>query len=117
MNRHLHTVDIEGTVFYVDALREELWQKDDPSNRISFNAFHETSDGYTLLYDRERKNAAEKDDALPLKDPRYQQITLPGLMELDPEGISLKYGIPLEVLSPGTKNADDLTLKKKDHEK
>jgi hypothetical protein len=97
MTRQLPTVDIAGTSFYVDVLHEELRQKDNPENRISFNVFDQDGDGYTFLYDRKWKNDPENRE---LMEDSFQWVTLPALMELDPEGIAQKYHIPLEVLCP-----------------
>lgn len=97
MNRSLPTVDIAGTAFYVDVLHDELRQKDNPENRISFNVFDQDGDGYTFLYDRKRKNVSESRGQM---EDSFQWVTLPALMELDPEGIALKYHIPLEILCP-----------------
>jgi len=97
MTRPLPIVDITGTPFYVDVLHEELRQKDNPENRISFNVFDQDGDGYTFLYDRKRKNVPENREQM---EDSFQWVTLPALMELDPEGIAQKYHIPLEVLCP-----------------
>lgn len=97
MNRPLPIVDIAGTPFYVDVLHEELRQKDNSYNRISFNVFDQDGHGYTFLYDRDRKNVPESRDHM---EDSFQWVTLPALMELDPEGIALKYHIPLEILCP-----------------
>lgn len=102
MNRQLPIVDIAGTAFYVDVLHEELRQKDDPHNRISFNEFDQEGDGYTFLYDKQRRNVPDKPD-LKHMEPWLEWVTIPALMELDPEGIALKYGIPLSVLCPDLK--------------
>ncbi|AOM80064.1 hypothetical protein [Pedobacter steynii] len=100
MERHLPEVDIEGTAFYVDVMREELRQKEDRLNRISFNVFSQEGNGYTFLYDRATKNVAEADQDHPVMKETFVWVTLPALMELDAEGIALKYNIPLSVLLP-----------------
>ncbi len=100
MTRQLPIVDIIGTAFFVDVQQDHLWQKDNPKNRISFSVFDQDGNGYTFLYDTQRKNTPEdKADIKELGD-RYKWVTLPALMELDPEGIALKYDIPLSVLCP-----------------
>ncbi len=103
MERQLPLVDIAGDAFFVDVLHEELRQKDNRRNRISFNVFYQDKNGYTFLYDRETKNAPENIDKITEGNSRYQWITLPALMELDLVGIALKYDIPLEVLCPELK--------------
>lgn len=100
MEKDLPIADIAGTVFYVDVLLDELRQTDNPPNRISFNELEESEKGYSFLYDTRTKNIPGVDADLEKETGRYVWVTLPALMELDPEGISRKYGIPLEVLSP-----------------
>ena len=113
MNRQLPVVEIEGTAFYVDVLQEVLRQKDEPKNTISFDVFQQDGDGYTFLYDRNRKNVAEDAEDTGPAENQYIWVTLPALMELDPEGIALKYDIPLTVLCPGT-TLNDLTEEEED---
>lgn len=100
MERALPVVDILGTPFYVDVLHEQLRQKDNDNNRIPFSVFDQEGEGYTFLYDTELKAAPEDLDAITDHNGRYQWVTLPALMELDPEGIAFKYDIPLEILCP-----------------
>lgn len=100
MNRQLPIVDIAGTRFFVDVLHEELRQQDDPHNCISFCVFDQEGNGYTFLYDTQTKNTPANRNKLKKMEPHFQWITLPALMELDPEGIALKYDIPLDVLCP-----------------
>ena len=88
-------MDIAGTAFFVDVMHEELRQQDNPENRISFNVFNQEGDGYTFLYDRKRKNVPENPTQM---EDGFEWVTLPALMELDPEGIALKYDIPLDIL-------------------
>ena len=104
MTRQLPIVDIAGTAFYVDVLHEQLRQKDNPENRISFNVFDQDGDGYTFLYDGKRKNVPGSREQM---EDGFQWVTLPALMELDPEGIALKYHIPLEVLCPERAGPDE----------
>lgn len=99
MTRQLPIVHIAGTAFYVDVLREWLQQQSNPVNRISFDAFTQERNGYTFIYDNMRRNAAAEGADLS-DERRFCSITLPALMELDPEGIALKYNIPIEVLCP-----------------
>lgn len=100
MERQLPLVDIAGTPFYVDVLHDELRQKDNPKNRISFNVFDQDGDGYTFLYDTATKNVPGPVDELPQMKESYQWVTLKALMELDPRGIALKYKIPISILCP-----------------
>lgn len=100
MNRQLPIAVIDGIRFCVDVARDELWQQDAPQNRIPFSVFHQRKDGYTFLYNlKARSVPKDKEDALN----HYAElvwVTLPALMELDPEGIALRYDIPFEALCP-----------------
>ncbi len=100
MARQLPTVDILGTSFCVDVLREELHQQGKPGNRIPFNVFDQEGNGYTFLYDLKNKSVPEDKSEIMELGERYRWVTLPALMELDPEGIALKYDIPMEILCP-----------------
>lgn len=98
MGRKLSTVDIQGTLFEVDAFREALIEKDCPKNRIPFQVFDQEGNGYRFLYDRKEKNVPRKKSYV-LDDPeRYCWVIIQALMELDPEGIAMRYDIPLEIL-------------------
>lgn len=100
MNRQLPIAVIDGIPYCIDVARDELWQQDEPKNRIPFNVFHQQKDGYAFLYNvRSKTIPKDRDDAIKhYNDLRW--VTLPALMELDPEGIALRYEIPLEVLCP-----------------
>ena len=100
MERQRPIVDLKGTAFYVDVLNEDLRQKGNEKNRISFNAFYQEGDGYTFLFDKLLLNTPDDPTSITELSDRYEWITLPALMELDPYGIALKYNIPLEVLCP-----------------
>ena len=107
MKRQLPLIDIKGTGFYLDVLNDELWQKGNRENKIPFHVFDLDGDGYTFLYDEEtRTTPGRAEDIIEIK-PSYVWVTLKALMELDPEGIALKYDIPLSVLSPHLINDDD----------
>jgi hypothetical protein len=101
MKRQLPLVDIRGTDFFLDVLNDELWQKGNRDNKIPFTVFELNGDGYTFLYDEETKTTPGRAEDITEFKPGYIWVTLGALMELDPEGIALKYGIPLSVLSPG----------------
>lgn len=100
MNRQLPIVVIEGTAFYVDVPGDQLRQKDNPANCIPFSVFDQEGDGYTFLYDLQVKNSPPDRSTLKKMEPHLKWVTLPALMELDPEGIALKYDIPLDILCP-----------------
>lgn len=100
MKRQLPLVDVRGTEFYVDVIHDELWQKGNPDNKIPFGVFDQDGDGYTFLYDLETKTTPGRSEELTEIKTSYVWVTLKALMELDPEGIALKYNIPLSVLCP-----------------
>lgn len=102
MARQLPVADICGTQFYVDVLQEELRQVDNQANRISFNFLRQDGDGYFFYYDPEHK-CARTHREVQTGNFIICLATLPALMELDPEGLALKYDIPLEALYPENK--------------
>lgn len=104
MNRKLTTIDLKGTFFEVDAYWEILCQKDDRKNRIPFHSFEREGDGYRLLFDTVLKNIPENRETVVQDPDRYCWVIIPALMELDPEGIALRYDIPMEVLCPNREN-------------
>jgi hypothetical protein len=116
MKRILPLVDIVGTAFFVDVLRDELRQQDDPKNTIPFAVFEQDGDGYTFLYDTLQKNTPDSDTAMEKMEDHCQWVTLPALMELDPEGIALKYNIPIEILCPERALADPLGEDEQDYD-
>lgn len=104
MGRNLTRVDIGGTLFEVDAFREVLRQRDDPENRIPFHVFDQEGDGYRFLYDMEGRCLPESKQAVLAAPERYCWVIIPALMELDPEGVAMRYGIPVDVLCPENEN-------------
>ncbi|MDB5143047.1 MAG: hypothetical protein JWQ66_1760 [Mucilaginibacter sp.] len=86
---------IEGTSFLVDINKQVLRQTNDLENEISFiNQMQDHGTFYRLLYDPDEKRAAED-----LSDQkRVKVIDIPQLTELDPEGMALKYNVPIEQL-------------------
>lgn len=90
---------IEGTSFEVDIEKQELRQTNDRDNKISFiNNMQDHGTFYRLLYDLDEKHAVED-----LFDPnRVKTIDLPPLTQLDPEGMSEQYQVPVGELSGKT---------------
>lgn len=108
MKRQLPIEIIHGTSFFVDVIAEELRQIDEPANRIPFDVFFEDGNGYTFLYDTVTKTSVIDEDEELVQMGRYVWVTMKALMELDPEGISIKYGIPLSVLSSDYRVSDEV---------
>lgn len=103
MGRKLTTVDILGILFEVDASREELRQQNNGGNRIPFHVFQQDGDGYRFLYDLEHKCLALSKKAVLEAPEQFCWVIVPALMELDPEGIAMRYEIPIEALCPDEK--------------
>ncbi|SEA33068.1 hypothetical protein SAMN05192529_1147 [Arachidicoccus rhizosphaerae] len=100
VSRRLPVVDIQGVEFYIDAARERLWQVKRPGNQIPFGVIQACKSGFRFLYHK-------KKCCYPLSKlnvlrhlSSYAWVNLPALMELDPVGLALRYGIPLEALIP-----------------
>jgi hypothetical protein len=97
MNKQRNPVifEIEGTSFEVDIHKQVLRQTNDQTNEISF--IHDMQDHgafYKLLYNLDEHNAA-----YGLFDQnRVKAITVPQMSDLDREGMSIKYGLPSELV-------------------
>jgi len=102
MQRELPIAEIDGVDFYVDAEREELCQVDNPENCISFSVFHAKNNGYFFIYNRKSCCWAWDKSYINGHLNEHLVVTLPALMELDPEGMALRYDIPLEILCPAS---------------
>ena len=90
---------IEDTTFLVDTDRQVLRQTNDPGNEISFiNHMQDHGTHYRLLYDLDAHCAAED----LFDQTRVKVIDIPQLTELDPEGMSEKYSVPVDQLAGKT---------------
>jgi hypothetical protein len=97
--RQVPIFTIEGTSFLVDVDKQVLRQTNDQDNEISFiNNMQDHGTFYRLLYDLNEKRAAED----LFDQNRVKVIDVPRLTELDPEGMSAKYGISEEQLKGKT---------------
>jgi hypothetical protein len=105
MERELPTVNVEGTEFLVDVNKLELRERDNPTNAISLFEMRDlgSRNGYAFEYSLTEKN-------IPSLFIRGETVTvsLPELVTLDPEGMSEKYGVPLEMFA--TKSDFDLMV-------
>lgn len=87
---------IEQTSFVIDLDRQTLRQTDDPDNEISFiNQMRDMGDYYLLAWDAATKNAGDDPD-------KVEPLIIPPLSALDPEGMSEKYGVPLDQMTGKT---------------
>ena len=90
---------VAGTSFLVDVDKQVLRQTNDLSNEISFiNDMGDKGTYYRLFYDMDRKNIPRE----TYRMERFKEIEVPPLIELDPEGMSVRYGVPVEQLKGKT---------------
>jgi len=97
MNKQKYPVifEIAGTGFEVDIEKQVLRQTNDQNNEISFiKDMQDQGAFYRLLYDLDKHNAAHD-----LTDQnRVKVIHVPQMTDLDREGMSIKYGLPPELV-------------------
>ncbi|MDQ1803077.1 hypothetical protein RAH57_03710 [Chryseobacterium sp. CKR4-1] len=84
-------INIEESEFVVDVNNFLLWEKNNPHNTIQFSDMKDTGDGYEFEYCRDDKNIPfffYSDNSVMVK--------LPALIELDPEGMAMKYNFSVQ---------------------
>ncbi|QRY55577.1 hypothetical protein [Sphingobacterium siyangense] len=92
MGRELPIVKIEGTEFLLDVDKVQLREKENPGNIISFFEMDDEGQAYRFEYNRKSRNLPEPwDHSADITTVRLLQ-----LVELDPEGMCLKYGLSAE---------------------
>ena len=92
MEKALPTIDIEGTEFIVDVLKNELREKAEPDNTVDIERMLYVGRGYNFFYDTNIKNIAEFEAFLDFADNKHiKDVTIPNLTELDPDGVAEKY--------------------------
>lgn len=97
MKKALPVIDIEGTEFIVDVLKNELREKAAPQNTVDIGQMLYVGRGYNFFYDTNIKNIAEFEAFLDFADNKHiKDVTIPNLTELDPEGMAEKYKTALE---------------------
>lgn len=110
MERELPTVNIEGTDFFVDVIKNELKEKGNPQNRMSIKNMLYVGDGYRFQYDMTINNFLPFGASMALGNSNYsKEIKIPNLVELDPIGMAKKYNLTLEEISG--KTDFELTIK------
>jgi len=88
-----------GLSFLVDIDKQVLRQTNDNSHEISFiTQMTDRGDHYILAFDPGRKRVAEGN----FTHDQIEAIIVPPLVALDPEGMSEKYGVPLDQLAGKT---------------
>ena len=100
MIRKLPIVEILHTDFYVDVIKDELREVVHPENTIPFTAFFRRKDNYVFLYNKRTRSWVYRSWEIDLDKNNLRTVVLPALMELDPEGMAIRYDIPLEQLCP-----------------
>ncbi|QQT46049.1 Uncharacterised protein [Sphingobacterium multivorum] len=87
-------IKIEGTEFLLDVDHFHLREKENSENTISFFEMDDEGHGYSFEYNRLSRNMPDP------WDPKAEITTvrLLQLVEMDPEGMALKYGMAVEDL-------------------
>ncbi|MDM8175992.1 hypothetical protein QT327_16825 [Olivibacter sp. 47] len=101
-HRHLPTIDIGGFEYEIDVSFDVLRQKEDPLSVIEFCDMEKEEQGYSFVFDRESQLINYFEEGV---EDRIK-IHLPEMVELDPEGMSLKYGVPVEKLPEKDKDLE-----------
>ncbi|OJX54840.1 MAG: hypothetical protein BGO88_02905 [Flavobacterium sp. 38-13] len=94
MERELPFITISGTEFLIEVENLQLVQRGNPANTISIFEMDDDGNGYSFNYCRNNKT---------IQGPGWQRpdlvrVHLPELVEMDPEGMAAKYGLPLSDL-------------------
>lgn len=88
MKRELPVYSIEGTDFVVDVANLQLSEKANPENVIPLSDMRDVGDGYVFDYSPKEKNIP----MLFSDDTDVRTVKIPKLVQLDPVGMSEKYG-------------------------
>lgn len=98
MERELPTINIQGTDFLVDVIKEELLEKDNPKNVMSIELMHYAGErGYSFYYDLNKKNFPDIDRIIEFGlSEDMPEIKIPELKSIDPLGTAEKYNVSLE---------------------
>ncbi len=99
MERELPAVEIEGTLFIVDVLKEELREKSNPENVMDINEmrYAPNNEGYTFLYDPFTKGFPSENKVYVYNYlESLTDVTIPQLVTLDPVGMAERYNIALD---------------------
>ncbi len=92
MEREFPTINILGTEYIIDSNTFELREKGNENNILYGEDFYQHDNGYGFYFDKERKN-------WPMYEFQFQKfdyVEIPEFVKMDPEGMSLKYGVPLD---------------------
>lgn len=108
MEKQLPIYKIEGTEFVVDVRKNELRQKDNPANTISFHDMLDLGNSYTFSFDKTRKNFPAP---FSPQTENIVKVNVPQMVHLDPSGMAEKYGFRLADLEG--KNDFDIIVDQK----
>ena len=90
--KHLPTIEIAGTEFFVDLRRMELREVANPDNKITFYDFRDNGDHLLLLYDTETHNAYQGPGRKLAETGKVKRVRLQPLDQLDPFTYALLQG-------------------------
>ena len=99
MERTLPSIQIEGTEFIIDVLREELREKNNPQNVMPITDMRYTgnNNGYFFYYDLGTKNIVDESKIVDLSYiDDFPRVEIPELTRIDPLGMAEKYRRPLK---------------------
>ncbi|OJW80319.1 MAG: hypothetical protein BGO69_05515 [Bacteroidetes bacterium 46-16] len=102
MKRELPVYNIQGTTFIVDVDQGLLAEKGNPNNVIYFSDLSDKDSHYEMLYDLRDKNWPP---GIGPMDEQMINVRIPNRTDLDPEGMAIKYGLPIEAVK-GKKDFD-----------
>lgn len=95
-------INVEGTVFEVDIQNQQLIERANPINAISFvNQMIDHGTHYEMGYDRSLKTTLDRANDFS-ESENWELIKVPKLIELDPEGMADKYGYTVADLKDKT---------------
>lgn len=100
MGRELPEIEIKGTAFIVDVLKEELREKANPENAMRIKLMHYAGErGYSFHYDLNKKNFPDIDRIIEFGLPQgTPEIRIPELKSMDAVGMAKKYNVSLEAV-------------------
>lgn len=103
MEKTLPTINIEGTEFIIDVLKEELIEKSNPANNMNISSMLYVGDGYQFHYDSSTKNKATFGAVSDfLNNKHILRVKIPNLTELDPAGMAKRYNLTVENIKSKT---------------
>ncbi|UUW07267.1 hypothetical protein NLG42_14255 [Flavobacterium plurextorum] len=97
MGKILPTIEIEGTTFIIDVVKEELVEKANPHNIMAIKNMFYAGHTYQFDYDINTRNLAGIESAFDFKENvTIKKITIPNLTQLDPLRMAQRYNTTVE---------------------